>query len=151
MALEQKIRHLGGAVECNNEVENILVKDGKVLMTETKVPSGTVINFPGGGLELGEDPSAAVVREFEEETNSKVHLGELLYTSRLFHQNKDYPSEQVFHVYYSVILLSETPVTVGHFHDVVELHWFGIDEIPLERVAPPDLEFIESSQFRNLF
>lgn len=35
MALEQKIRELGGAVECNSEVENILVKDGKVLGVKT--------------------------------------------------------------------------------------------------------------------
>jgi len=41
-------------------VYGVLVEGGKVLLATTRVPSGTVTNFPGGGLELGEAPINAV-------------------------------------------------------------------------------------------
>jgi 8-oxo-dGTP pyrophosphatase MutT (NUDIX family) len=57
----------------------VLVEEGRVLLTTTRVPSGTITNFPGGGLELGESPLEAIAREFQEETGLRVTIGELLF------------------------------------------------------------------------
>jgi 8-oxo-dGTP pyrophosphatase MutT (NUDIX family) len=52
----------------------VLVEDGRVLLTDTKVPSGAITNFPGGGLELGESPIEALRREFREETGFEIEI-----------------------------------------------------------------------------
>jgi 8-oxo-dGTP pyrophosphatase MutT (NUDIX family) len=70
-------------------VYGVLIQSGQVLLTDTKVPSGIITNFPGGGLALGESPVEAVAREFYEETALQVEVKELLYCSRHFQQNSE--------------------------------------------------------------
>jgi ADP-ribose pyrophosphatase YjhB (NUDIX family) len=41
-------------------------------------PGGGLWTLPGGGLDFGEDPAAAAVREVDEETGYHVTIGELL-------------------------------------------------------------------------
>jgi 8-oxo-dGTP diphosphatase len=79
-------------------IYGVLIEDKKVLLTDTKVPSGVITNFPGGGLELGEAPLDALAREFKEETAIEVSVGELLFCSQLFQQNPEYPHEQLMHI-----------------------------------------------------
>lgn len=43
----------------------IVIRDGKVLMSKQ---FGDMYDLPGGGVNLGEDPAAAVIREIKEET-----------------------------------------------------------------------------------
>lgn len=43
--------------------------------------------FPGGKIEIGETPQAALVREIREELNTDVHVGDLIYTVEY-----DYPT-----------------------------------------------------------
>ena len=56
----------------------ILVENGKVLLTQRKAGAHLegLWEFPGGKVEAGEDPRAALARELEEEIAIAVNVGE---------------------------------------------------------------------------
>ncbi len=132
-------------------IYGVLIENGKVLLTDTTVPSGIITNFPGGGLELGEAPLEAVAREFREETDIEVAVDELLFCSQRFQQNPEYPDEQLMHIYYRVRRLSGEVVDRGNNDDVVSVRWTAPSELPSRRILQVDLEFVESAVFRSLF
>ena len=132
-------------------IYGVLVESGRVLLTDTRVPSGIITNFPGGGLELGESPISALEREFLEETSINVKVGDLLYCSRLFQQNPEYPHEQLMHIYYRVTRISEQVNLAGNGDDVDQASWVARAELVNKRILAVDLEFIESSAFISLF
>jgi 8-oxo-dGTP pyrophosphatase MutT (NUDIX family) len=132
-------------------VYGVLVTDGKVLLTDTRVPSGIITNFPGGGLELGEAPVEAVEREFREETTIHVAVQELLFSTQRFQQNPEYPHEQLIHLYFRVDHIQGDIVTSGNDDDVAAVHWVDLAELPSKRILAVDLEFVEHPSFLKLF
>lgn len=132
-------------------IYGVLIENGKVLLTDTTVPSGIITNFPGGGLELGEAPLEAAAREFKEETNLEVAVGDLLFCSQRFQQNPEYPDEQLMHIYYRVRRVSGEVVDRGNNDDVVSVRWTAPAELLARRILQVDMEFVESSVFRGLF
>ena len=50
----------------------MLLRDGYVLMSKEAIFGRIVLKFPGGAVESGETPEAALVREFMEEGNISV-------------------------------------------------------------------------------
>lgn len=132
-------------------IYGVVIENGTVLMTETKVPGGTYMNFPGGGLELGEEPIEALAREFQEETGLAIVVKELLYASQRFQQNPDYPTEQLMHLYYRVERASGVLLKSGNNDDVLGTSWVKPGNLSSLRIAPVDAEFIESQVFASLF
>ena len=55
----------------------VLIRDGKVLLV--KAPSLADYHMPGGGIESGETPAEAVVRELREETGLLANKLEFLF------------------------------------------------------------------------
>jgi mutator protein MutT len=129
----------------------VLVEEGRVLLTTTRVPSGTITNFPGGGLELGESPLEAIVREFQEETGLRVKIGELLFCSQSFQQNPEYPAEQLMHIFYRVTRIGGEVTTKGNDDDVAEVSWVPLKDLSSKRILDVDLEFTNHPSFRGLF
>ena len=58
----------------------LVVRDGSVLLTRNspRGPNPGLWNLPGGGVEHGEDPRDAVVRELAEETGLTATVGEVV-------------------------------------------------------------------------
>lgn len=56
----------------------VLIENGKVLLTQRKVGAHLegLWEFPGGKVEAGEDPRAALARELKEEVDLDVTVGE---------------------------------------------------------------------------
>jgi mutator protein MutT len=131
-------------------VYGVLVEEGRVLLTDTRVPSGIITNFPGGGLELGEAPLEAVAREFREETTLEVRVGDLLFCSQLFQQNPEYPHEQLMHIYYQVHRISGEVNKDGNQDDVAQAHWVARHELSTKRILEVDQEFINHPSFQAL-
>ena len=51
----------------NLRVYGVLLRAGQVLMAAEQVAGRDVLKFPGGAVEPGETPEAALAREFQEE------------------------------------------------------------------------------------
>lgn len=120
-------------------------------MTETRVPSGIILNFPGGGVELGEAPLAALRREFVEETGLEVSISDLLFATGLFQQNPDYPNEQLLHLYYRATLNGNETTFSGEASDVAGVRWVSPEETAALSIVPADREFISSESFGRLW
>jgi 8-oxo-dGTP diphosphatase len=58
--------------------------------------------FPGGGLEFGEGTRDCLKREFLEEMNLNVEVGEHLYTTDYFQMSAFNPEHQIISIYYMV-------------------------------------------------
>lgn len=58
----------------------VIVRDGRVLLCRlgSPEPDQGKWTLPGGGLDFGEHPEQAAIREVREETGFEVRLGELL-------------------------------------------------------------------------
>jgi 2,3-bisphosphoglycerate-dependent phosphoglycerate mutase len=60
----------------------LIVRDGSILMLHEHVQRGDLVwNFPGGGVESGETPEQACIREVKEETGFDVIINHLLHVS----------------------------------------------------------------------
>jgi len=130
-------------------IYGVLLVNGRALMTRTKVPSGSIINFPGGGLELGENPVEALRREYREETSLEVEIEKLLFCTESFQQNPDYQDEQLYHVFYQVKRTREDHEPKIASDDVLELLWMPAAEIA-DKVSKVDREFVNSIVFKSL-
>ena len=69
----------------NIRVYGILINDHKkVLVSDEYIRGNYYTKFPGGGLEFGEGTRDCLVREFKEEMDLAVEVGEHLYTTDFF-------------------------------------------------------------------
>jgi 8-oxo-dGTP diphosphatase len=60
--------------------EAVIIQNDSVLMVKQYVQRGDIVwNFPGGGIEEGESPEQACIREVKEETGFDIRLMGLLH------------------------------------------------------------------------
>src|SRR5829696_6537669 len=92
----------------NIRVYGILINDQKqVLVSDEFIRGKQYTKFPGGGLEYGEGTRDCLRREFLEEMNLKVEVGEHLYTTDHFQQSAFNPEHQIISIYYLVKAFEE--------------------------------------------
>lgn len=95
----------------NVRVYGILVNDDKkVLVSDEKIRGSFYTKFPGGGLEFGEGTRDCLAREFMEEMNLRVEVGEHIYTTDFFQMSAFTPEHQIIAIYYFARALE--PITV---------------------------------------
>lgn len=98
----------------NIRVYGILINDQKqVLVSDELIRGKHYTKFPGGGLEYGEGTRDCLRREFLEEMNLKVEVGEHLYTTDHFQQSAFNPEHQIISIYYLVKPLAEITVRLS--------------------------------------
>ena len=94
----------------NIRVYGILVNDKKqVLVSDEFIRGNYYTKFPGGGLELGEGTRDCLRREFKEEMNLEVEVGEHVYTTDHYQKSAFNPDHQIISIYYFVKALE--PIT----------------------------------------
>ncbi len=87
----------------NLRVYGILINEANQLLVSDEYIRGMKITkFPGGGLEFGEGTRDCLKREFLEEMNLKVEIGEHIYTTDYFQLSAFNPSHQIISIYYYV-------------------------------------------------
>lgn len=118
-----------------------VVREGsKVLMTRSRFVDREFVNFPGGGVELGEAPLTALKREFLEETGLQIEPLRVLHASQGLHLSTQVPM-QIVSMYWLVERRGGALREGGNDDDVIELFWAEVDAIPVDEMFPADREF----------
>lgn len=87
----------------NIRVYGLLLTENKAVVVSDEFIRGAYITkFPGGGLEFGEGTRDCLKREFKEEMNLEVEVGEHVYTTDFFQMSAFNPSHQILSIYYFV-------------------------------------------------
>lgn len=111
-------------------VAAIVVRDGKLLMTRRTAGShlGGLWELPGGKVEPGESPPAALARELREELGVSARVG-----APFAFNYHEYPDRRVLLLTYGADLDGD-PRPLG----CTDLGWFGPSQI--ERLPTPDAD-----------
>ena len=92
----------------NIRVYGILINEQKqVLVADEFIRGNYYTKFPGGGLELGEGTRDCLKREFMEEMNLEVEVGDHIYTTDFYQRSAFNPDHQIMSIYYYVKALEE--------------------------------------------
>jgi 8-oxo-dGTP diphosphatase len=92
----------------NIRVYGILINEQKqVLVSDEFIRGNYYTKFPGGGLEFGEGTRDCLKREFLEEMNLNVEVGEHIYTTDFFQMSAFNPQHQIVSIYYVAKALEE--------------------------------------------
>jgi len=72
----------------------------QLLVSDEYIRGDYYTKFPGGGLEFGEGTRDCLVREFKEEMDLNVEIGEHIYTTDFFQLSAFNPEHQIISIYY---------------------------------------------------
>jgi 8-oxo-dGTP diphosphatase len=90
----------------NLRVYGVLLGSNKeVLVSDELIRGGYYTKFPGGGLEFGEGTRHCLEREFKEEMDLDVAVGDHLYTTDFFQMSAFNTDHQIISIYYWVTAL----------------------------------------------
>ena len=118
-----------------NVVGAAIVRDGKVLCAQRGEPRALAgkWEFPGGKIEEGESPEAALVRELREELKCEVDVTGFVCTTP-----QEYDFGTVVLSTYLCSLVSGEPQLTEH----QQTRWLAPEQMPELDWAPADLEAV---------
>lgn len=127
----------------NLRIYGILINEFDQVLISDECQNGYAFTkFPGGGLELGEGFVHALKREFREELEIEVEVGELFYFNEFYQPSVFKPEDQVHSFYYRVNYPDWRSI-VADQHEVPlteegEKHrWVGLKELKIEDFTFP--------------
>jgi ADP-ribose pyrophosphatase YjhB (NUDIX family) len=85
----------------------------EILVTDELIRGNEYTKFPGGGLEFGEGTRDCLKREFLEEMNLRVEIGDHLYTTDFFQMSAFNPEHQILSIYYWVHAMEDINVRLS--------------------------------------
>jgi len=117
-------------------VAGLILGKGEVLITQRRADQALPLQweFPGGKVEPGEAPVAALVRELREEIGVEVAVGRIW--DVLFHA---YPAFDLVMLVYVCRIVDGEPRAV----EVADLRWLPPGELPAWDILPADKPLVE--------
>jgi len=95
----------------NIRVYGILINAAQqILVSDEFIKGNFFTKFPGGGLEFGEGTKDCLKREFMEEANLEVNIGEHIYTTDFFQISAFNNEHQIISIYYFVT--TQEPINI---------------------------------------
>ena len=92
-------------------VYGILINDLKqVLVSDEYIRGSYYTKFPGGGLEVGEGTRDCLKREFKEEMDLNVEIGDHIYTTDHYVKSAFNTAHQILSIYYFATALEPIKV-----------------------------------------
>ncbi|MGN6532086.1 MAG: NUDIX domain-containing protein [Ginsengibacter sp.] len=87
----------------NLRVYGILINEkSQILVSDEYIHGKYYTKFPGGGMEIGEGTRDCLKREFKEEIDLAIEVGQHLYTTDYYQQSAFNPEQQIISIYYYV-------------------------------------------------
>jgi 8-oxo-dGTP diphosphatase len=121
----------------------VILEAGRVLLSQRKV--GTHLagawEFPGGKVEPGEDPRAALERELEEELGISVVVRDPVEVT--FHR---YPEKSVLLLFFDAERTASSPEPRAI--DVADVRWAGLADLRDEEFPPADVAVLAKVRAR---
>ncbi|WP_163511133.1 (deoxy)nucleoside triphosphate pyrophosphohydrolase [Fodinicola acaciae] len=107
-----------------------ILRDGRVLAAQRKTPARW--EFPGGKVEPGEEPVAALVRECEEELGVRIDVHDPLA------DDVPLPGDRGVLSVFAATIVSGEPVAREH----AELRWLAAGDLDSVNWMPADIPFV---------
>ncbi|MCU1412241.1 MAG: mismatch repair protein MutT [Rhodoglobus sp.] len=122
----------------------VIVREGRVLLAHWNAGDHGGWTLPGGGIDPGEDPADAAVREIREETGYEASLDRLLGVDSIVIPVQDRLSQADGPLHALRIIYAATIVGGALAHEAEgstdEARWVDLDEVALlDRVGLVDL------------
>lgn len=116
-------------------VAAVTLRDGRVMICQRRpdVHNGLKWEFPGGKLEPGESPEAALARELREELTVEVRVGRV--TDAVYYR---YADRDVLVLFYMCQIVSGEPRAV----DCNDIRWVTPGDLPRFDFAGADAQFV---------
>lgn len=126
----------------NIRVYGIALKEGNLLISTEMGGDHAFTKFPGGGLEQGEGLADCLIREWKEEMNADIAVGELYYVNEFYQPSAFNPAQQIISFYYYVTLTSEDLIFRSiekrwNRDYLVEFRWESLNELQVEDFTFP--------------
>lgn len=129
----------------NIRVYGILIHEGKVLLSDERYKGREFTKFPGGGLKFGEGIIDCLKREFKEELNINIEVGELIYLTDYFIASAFDIEDQLISIYYFVnteevdqIVTSDIPFNFQNSESKTEVYrWRKISQLTKKEMTFP--------------
>lgn len=103
----------------------------EILLSNESYRDLNFTKFPGGGLEFGEGMIDCLKREFREEFNLEIEVGELFYLTDFFQISAFSDNDQVISVYYLIKadLVALDQRTSNQTGEEELLHWVKLSQL----------------------
>jgi ADP-ribose pyrophosphatase YjhB (NUDIX family) len=135
----------------NVRVYGILIdEEDRLLVSDEFIRGAYITKLPGGGLEIGEGTRDGLAREFMEEANLAVTVGEHFYTTDFFQISAFNNVDQIISIYYLVhtdntkVIQAKTvafdflPEEVADMSGTAEhLRWIPLSKLKVEDMTLP--------------
>ena len=115
----------------------VVVHDHRLLVMHYQYGNRDRFNLPGGKLEPGEEAQGCLVREFAEELNLEVTVGDLLFCADTLAMER-----HVIHLIFSVVACAGTPCLNPNETRAQRILWLSpqtLDSAPLYPAIAPAL------------
>jgi 8-oxo-dGTP diphosphatase len=114
----------------------VMYEAGRVLLTQRKAGAHLegLWEFPGGKVEAGEDPRAALARELREELGIEATVGEIVDVT--FHRYEE-AEKAVLLLFFEAARTPSSPEPRAV--DVAAFQWAGVDALDPARFPPADV------------
>ncbi|MGG3508017.1 (deoxy)nucleoside triphosphate pyrophosphohydrolase [Paenibacillus sp. FSL W8-0187] len=121
----------------------VIVEDGKILCAQRGATKTLAYKweFPGGKIEEGETPQAALKREIDEEMDCVIEIGEAIETT-VYEYDFGFVHLTTFYCH----LISGKPTLTEH----VAISWLSPHELMSLDWAPADIPAVEKIQEKSI-
>ena len=112
-------------------VGGIIRKDNKILLLKYSYGAQTVWNIPGGNVDGDEPLSEALAREFQEELQVQIKVGEALHVAEVFVQQK-----MKLHILFEGKLVEGNPIVNPQETSAEDFDWISMDKLKNLNIYP---------------